>query len=77
MGLWALALLLLTSGFTAIVVSDPESTFVGWFTAGFLILAGIWSVAMIRWMLARSEVIDLDEMRQLKRDRDRSRKRIS
>jgi len=77
-GLWMLLLVLLSGGFTALIVSDPENTtFTGWLTAGFLIVVVIWSVAMIRWMLARSEVIDLAEMRKLKRDQERSRKRQS
>ena len=69
MGIWVLSFMLMLGGFTAIVASDPEnSTFVGWLTAGFLIVAGIWSVVMIRWMMAHSEIIDLDEMRKLKRN---------
>ena len=78
MGIWVLSFMLMLGGFTAIVASDPEnSTFVGWLTAGFLIVAGIWSVVMIRWMMARSEIIDLDEMRKLKRNQEQSRKRKS
>lgn len=31
----------------------------------------IWAVTMIRWMKARSEIVDLDDLLALKRDRDR------
>ena len=39
----------------------------------FLLLTGAWTFAMIRWMLARSEVIDLADLVELKRMRDQER----
>ena len=73
-GVWLALLMLLTVGFTALVASDPDnSVFAIWLTVGFLIVVGLWIWAMIRWMLARSEIIDLDELLAAKRRRDRQR----
>jgi type VI protein secretion system component VasK len=41
----------------------------------FLTVTGLWTVAMIRWMLARSEVIDLADLVAIKRSREREQGR--
>jgi len=43
-------------------------------TVGFLIFTLAWIAAMTRWMLARSEVVSLDELLELKREQN-ARKR--
>lgn len=40
----------------------------------FLILTTIWALALIRWTKNRSEIIDMDELIEMKRDRDRKNK---
>lgn len=40
----------------------------------FLILTTIWTIALIRWTKNRSEIIDMDELAALKRDRDRNKR---
>jgi biotin transporter BioY len=42
-----------------------------------LFLAGtmVWSIAGIRWMMARAEVIDVTDMLRQKREKDRRRRR--
>jgi hypothetical protein len=45
-------------------------------TVPFLIGTVMWSVFMIRWMLARSEIIDTNEVMKIKREQDRIRKRL-
>lgn len=40
----------------------------------FLILTTIWTIALIRWTKNRSEIIDMDELVALKRDRDRNKR---
>lgn len=58
------------------VAGQPEDeTFVGQMTAGFILVTAIWAIAMIRWMLARAEVINLDELLALKREREREKSR--
>lgn len=76
LGLWMAVLALLTIGHIALVASKPDNAvFVGWATFGFIVIVGVWAIAMIRWMLARAEVINLDELLELKRERDRSKRR--
>jgi hypothetical protein len=41
----------------------------------YILFLGGWSVAMIRWMLARSERVDLDELLAIKHEQDRSNQR--
>jgi len=75
MGMWVLSLILLSGGFPMLVARYANNdAFIGWATAGFLVVVGIWAVTMVRWMLARSEVIDVNEMLKLKRDQERARK---
>jgi hypothetical protein len=35
----------------------------------------LWSLAMMRWMKARSEIVDFEEILQIKREQDRAKKR--
>lgn len=46
-------------------------------TAPFLCVTAIWVFAMIRYMKARSEIVDMDSLIQLKRELDRNKKRNS
>jgi uncharacterized membrane protein len=41
----------------------------------FLVATLIWTVAMIRWMYVRSEIIDMEELIAIKRARDAAAKR--
>lgn len=40
----------------------------------YVIAAMIWHIDGIRWMKARAEVVDLDELLKLKRDEERKRR---
>lgn len=42
---------------------------------GFLPTTLIWVIAMIRWMLARSEIIDVNGLVEIKREQDLARKK--
>lgn len=46
-------------------------------TVPFLCVTAIWVFAMIRYMKARSEIVDMDSLIQLKREIDRNKKRNS
>lgn len=62
LGMWMLPFALLTTGHLALVATMPQAeTLIGWTTAVFVVLALILALAMIRWMLDRSEVIWLDK----------------
>lgn len=57
-----------------------ESTYPGqaiWWAglAAFLVALCLWSLAMIRWMLARSETITMDDLHAFKRERERGKRR--
>jgi hypothetical protein len=74
LGLWSLPLLILTCGHIALAASMPENeTLIGWATLGFVLLIALWAFAMIRWMLAHAEVINLDDLLKLKRELDRDK----
>jgi hypothetical protein len=45
--------------------------YIGLFTVAML----LWAVGMIRWMKARSEIVDIDELLQIKRERDAEQRR--
>jgi hypothetical protein len=44
-------------------------------TLGFLPATLIWAIAMIRWMMARSEIIDVNGLIEIKREQDIARKK--
>jgi hypothetical protein len=44
-------------------------------TLPFLLVTGVWALAMFRYMKARSEIVDIDSLLQIKRDIDRTDKR--
>lgn len=70
--MWLAFYALLSGLYVWVVARNPDDeTFVGQMTAGFIVVTAIWAIAMIRWMLARSEVINLDELLALKRARER------
>ncbi|MBJ7254862.1 MAG: hypothetical protein JHD25_08785 [Sphingomonadaceae bacterium] len=44
-------------------------------TLPFLLLTAVWVFAMLRYMKARSEIVDVDRLLQLKREQDAKKKR--
>ena len=47
-----------------------RALYIGLYIAAML----LWSMAMLRWMKARSEIVDFNELLQIKREQDRIRK---
>ena len=73
-GMWMIVFMLMCGAYAWLVASAPEDdAFVGWVTFGFLVVTTVWAVAMIRWMMARSEVIRLDDVLAWKREQERSK----
>lgn len=76
MGLWVAGLLAVVHSFIWLVVRQLGETT----GATVLIAAGIggisiiWIIAMTRWMLKRSEIINMDDVLDFKRDRERQRR---
>lgn len=75
MGWWMAAMLVLAGLFILAMSGHPRSTTAIAYTVAFLIATTVWAIAMIRWMMARSEVINLDELIALKRQQDEARQR--
>ena len=60
--MWMVPLVLLTVAHVTFTARfEDNETLVGWVTVGFVFLVAVWALAMIRWMLDRSEVIWLDK----------------
>jgi hypothetical protein len=77
---WMAALFCATGMFVWASVAAQEA---GWedgkillyLTIPFLVATAFWAIAMIRYMKARSEIVDVDSLTQLKRELDRDKKR--
>lgn len=77
---WMFALFCATGVFVWTTIVADEA---GWddrnillfLTLPFLLVTGVWALVMIRYMKARSEIVDLDSLLQIKRDIDRADKR--
>ncbi|MFM5925219.1 MAG: hypothetical protein ACKOPG_13635 [Novosphingobium sp.] len=72
-GLWMLAMLALTGTFVWLMGEKPTGAKVAAYVAGYTLAMCGWAIAMIAWMKARSEVIDMDELLELKRELDRKK----
>ena len=73
--LWTLGLLPTIGLFTAFLATEPGLAWEIAAVAILLLATLVWVVAMIRWMKARSEVVDMEDLLRLKREADRQRAR--
>jgi hypothetical protein len=69
-GWWMVAFIVLTGLFVWVMKLAASSSQVGIAVTAYILAATVWAVAMTLWMKARSEVIDLEELLALKRERD-------
>jgi len=74
---WMLALFCATGVFVWVsIVADEagwdDSRILLFLTLPFLLVTGVWALAMFRYMKARSEIVDVDSLLQIKRDIDRA-----
>lgn len=69
LGVWMLVLALLTLGLVAVVSTEPGDAVVLAVTGLFLLVTVGWCTLMIRWMLARSEIVDLKDIEAARRGR--------
>ena len=72
---WLLLLALPTAGFVALSAAGLAPDIMLALTGAFLVLVAGWAVAMIRWMMARSEIVDMKELEAFKREQKKSRRR--
>ena len=74
LALWLLGYLTVLALFLLSIASVRGNTTHVAFTALFIFSMIIWAVTMIRWMMARSEMIDVKELLALKRELDRQKR---
>jgi hypothetical protein len=72
---WLLALAPPTAGYAWLMAREPSDAAVVAWTTGYILLAVVWALTMTRWMYLRSEVIDMADVLEWKRRRDRSKRR--
>lgn len=72
--LWIAGFTLVLAGFLAGIASLRGENAKIAATAGFLAVTAVWALVMTRWMLARSEVVNVNELLDIKRERDRRRR---
>ena len=74
-GLWMASLGLMVAVFLAAMEALREPAMQTTAAVAFVVIVLIWAVAMIRWMMARSEIVDLNELMKLKRESESRRAR--
>ncbi len=70
LALWIMALGVLLAGFIAVMSTLRAEAAQLAAGLGFALVSAAWAVAMICWMRARSEIVDVRELLELKRRRD-------
>lgn len=73
--LWVLALAPITGLLLWFAESEPEDVRLWAVLAAYFVAMIIWGMAMTRWMLARSEMVDLEDLLAFKREQGRSKRR--
>ena len=74
LGLWMAGFFAVLAVFLVSIERVHSGAAQGGLTALFLLATAIWVVTMIRWMMARSEMIDVKELLALKRELDRQKR---
>jgi hypothetical protein len=75
---WMGVLLLPTFAFLPLAFrldDTPHESFVLWALIPLFLVTGLIGFAMTRWMMARSEIVDVDGLLEIKREQDRAKKR--
>ncbi|OYX64225.1 MAG: hypothetical protein B7Y88_11680 [Sphingomonadales bacterium 32-64-17] len=72
---WMALLALLTGGYVALAATEPGPDVMLALAGAFLVLVAGWAWAMIRWMKARSEFVDMNDLEAFKRSQRKSRRR--
>lgn len=69
-GMWMMGFGIVLAIFTVTTPRLEDRDFQAGAVVAFLSATAIWAVAMIRWMLRRSEIVDLNELMEIKRQND-------
>lgn len=73
-GLWMIPFGLMMAVFAAAIAAVEQGPAQIAIVIGFVAVTTVWAIIMIRWMLARSEIVDMKELLELKRQRDSNRR---
>lgn len=68
LGWWTISLLPIIGVFVSIIATGPSPTIEAVLVIAFLAALGLWTWAMIRWMLPRSDVIEAKDIKAYKED---------
>jgi hypothetical protein len=71
---WIALPLPLIGGFTLFAEQQPDSPAFAAVLVAFILAMAAWAIAMILWMRARSEVVDVEELLKLKREAERKQR---
>ena len=74
-GLWMSALLPLCGFYMWSLSGKPSASRIAIATLLYVLAMTGWAFAMIRWMMARSEMVDMKELLKLKRELDEQKQR--
>jgi uncharacterized membrane protein len=75
--LWVLALIPITWLFMWAINGAQSDALNTLYILLYIAAIMLWSFAMMRWMKSRSEIVDFEELLQIKREQDRAKKRSS
>lgn len=75
LSLWMLALVPIVAVFTWLMSRELSTMQNAAYITGFTLVMIAWGIAMSRWMKARSEVVDMEDLLKIKRELDRQKKR--
>ena len=75
MALWVLALAPMAVLFAAVMEKQPSTSATIAAILVYALFMILWGVAMIRWMLARSEIVDMRKLMAIKRRQDAEKRR--
>lgn len=73
--MWLVVLAIPTALFALLMTRQHSDAQIAAYVTGYVLLTVGWSLAMLRWMYLRSEVVDMNELLKLKRELDARNKR--
>lgn len=72
---WMATLAPLTGAFAWFASAEQKGPVLWFGVAAYLIALTGWSVCMVRWMLARSEIVTLEDLQAFRREREKAKRR--
>lgn len=72
---WMLMIAPMTALFAWFAGTEPEGATLWFGLTAYVALIILWAIGMVRWMLARSDRVDMDEFHAFKRHKEEEQKR--